>query len=222
LLLKAGFSEQEAREFTLTSELFMPSFKGLADLARGEPKFLVSMLFPFVKTPLNIAEQGLTRTPITGFWSQAIREKHGAPKIDKLTQGVQQAIGGVMGLAGYALGANVSPEQANHVRRWAANAAGPYSALVSVGFAAGLASQKGKRGITPIAQEIERTLPLPTTQTLTDLYRFADKASQGQIEAKDLPRGMVPAILREAAPSEPKPIPGMSNFSSIRIKGLPK
>lgn len=215
----AGFSEQEAREITLTSELFIPLLRDLNNFARGkDPSVIKGLIFPFVRTPLNVVEQGLTRFPGVGFKAQAIREAHGAPKMTFQAQAAQQALGGLMMFAGFAIGASTDPNgtgitSPNIVKRFLTNAAGPYSALAALGYAAGQAQAKGQPGIMPVASEAINALPLPAMQPITDAFRLADKVYQGQdVGMSDIPRGAIPAVIREPQPYGMGPEPNQTGI----------
>lgn len=199
ILMRAGFTEAEAREITLTSEPFTKSGVS-ASHARG---FAANMLFPFKRTPVNIVEQGLLRTPFVGFGMHALRESAGREAVPAAVKLKQQLIGGgVLGtsaLAGY----NTSPENASTARRYISNAAGPYSLLATIGFGGGQGYKAG--GISPAlkagATSGISALPIPSTQTLTDLKNFFLNGGLEKFEAShdpnDLPRAITPAMLRE-------------------------
>ena len=178
-LLRAGFTEQEAREITLTAEPFLPWLRKLANLRRGERSPFLELLFPFVRTPVNVLEQGLIRTPGVGFITQAIREKHGAAAVSYGEQAAQQFLGAIIGTVSYGIGTQMTPEQAKTWRRYVTNAAGPYSALAAAGFAAGQFTQRTGEGplaaigSTEAIREAEYSIPLPSTGALTDMYNFA-------------------------------------------------
>lgn len=179
---EAGFLTNEARRFTLTSEPETKFFHNLANLSKGSP--MMQMVQPFARTPANIAEQGLQRTPGLGFLMQAARETP-----DPLRQQlVQQGLGAGAAGAGYLLGDNIDPETGRIVKRFATNLGGQYSGLVGAGFAAGEAHRAG-RDLTPAAftAGLSEALPLPTTQPITDIYKAF---KQG-----DAPRGAIPAAL---------------------------
>lgn len=57
-LMRAGFTEEQARLMTLTNEPISKASQSLLDVARKLP-----VLLPFARTGLNVVEQGLVRTP---------------------------------------------------------------------------------------------------------------------------------------------------------------
>ncbi len=226
---QAGFTEDEAREMTATaSKQFIPALRKLGNLARGEQSTFLSLIFPFVKTPLNLIEQGLIRTPGVGSLVQAGRVSRGALKTSGRLQATQQAIGGLMGIGGYALGSITPRDDASTLRKFATNAAGPYAAIVALGFAMGQRSnQGGEPGVFPFVQDAMQALPLPTTQSMTEGGKFIDKLLGGDVEGvQDLPRGMVPAFLREPAPYGFGPEPESPAMKKLNAKmkalGKPK
>ena len=200
ILKNVGFSEDEAREITLTAEPFLPIMQGLVNMRRNSA--FAHTLLPFVRTPANIAEQGAARIPVFGFAVQKWREKEGAQAIGTQEQIWQQVIGGLMFVAGYATGANMDPSSASIWRRYISNAAGQYSLLASIGFAAGQSVKRGSD--TAFSNELGQAFPLPTTEPITDLYDAVSKVARG--EEWKAPRTIKPAIWSEienfANPSE--------------------
>ena len=194
ILKQAGFSDEEAREITLTAEPFIESMKKLANLRRGKSSPLLETALPFVRTPANILEQGGMRIPGIGFAVQAAREKGGAAAIPLQEQAWQQAIGTVMFFGGYGAGSNMSPDQARIWRRYISNAAGQYSLLATVGFALGQTHARGQGWASRRnLEELGRAFPFPTADPFMDV---AQGINQGSI-----PRNVVPAILTEFQPA---------------------
>jgi hypothetical protein len=197
MLVNAGFSEEEARIITLTSEPFTRS--GLSGAhARG---WLTSMLFPFKRTPINIAEQGLLRTPGIGFLMHGME---GAPAASLRQQVVQQGLGAGSGYLGYELGKNMSPENARVYRRYISNLGGQYSAPVTLGFGLGQAARLGTPDATTVARQVEQALPLPSTSPIAEWGRLAAHPTTAAV-----PRGAYPGIFRDFkemwASLQPKP-----------------
>lgn len=200
-LMRHGFTEQEAREMTLTSEPWTRTMQRLVNLRRGPgDATLMSLMLPFVRTPANIMEQGALRTPGLGYAIQAMRKKAGAPDIPAYEQAVQQGLGAIVMYGSYVIGSNVNPDQARTIRKFVSNAAGPYSALASVGFAAGLANSRsrgqlgfmGGLGSQEMTREIEFALPLPTGEPLRQAHQYIT----GQNDT--VPRGWYPGFVDEA------------------------
>jgi hypothetical protein len=194
-LEEAGFSGDEARRITLTSEPELPFFKGLAETGKNSP--LMQMLFPFRRTPANIGEQGAQRIPGLGFGVQQARANQGFEVDPFKQQLVQQGLGAAVGAGSAALGANVDPETGKVVKKFVKNMAGQYSLPATIGYAAGEAMQKGKPAALAGASAAINDLPLPTTDTLTDWAKFIFGGQSDKTLLEQLPRGVVPAQLRE-------------------------
>ncbi len=207
---RAGFSPEQARRATLTSE---PEFKGvkqIADFGKGTPKnpkdpskFLTEMAFPFKRTPANIFEQGMMRMPGVGSWVQSRREIPDPIR----EQIVQQLMNAGIGATGYGLGENLDPETAKIVRKYGSNLAGPHSMMFSGGFAAGQAKRAGRDVLGPkTLQQFSEALPLPTAQAFQDWLKMAAGAAQGEL---NVPKGMIPlqnwpnVIKKALTPGEP-------------------
>lgn len=190
-LMEAGFTEEEARRITLTSE---PELPGPAELARlGKKSPFIQFLFPFRRTPANIFEQGGLRTPGLGFYLQSKREIPDSLRL----QIFQQLLGaGTIG-GSYLAGSNVDPETGRLLNRYLTNFAGPYSLLAAGGFAAGQAHRRGKPAVPAGLIGAIQRIPLPATTTLTDLANFLGPAVEGQ-PLGPIPRGLYPAALRKS------------------------
>lgn len=202
ILKKAGFSEDEAREMTLTSEPFLPSLVKLVNLRRGEHSPLLESFLPFVRTPANILEQGATRLPGVGFAVQGIREAHGAAPMEMQEQVIGQTIGTAIGIGGYLLGLGMPPEQAQFLRRYLSNAAGQYSLQMTLGFAAGQSAARGQGMVSPQSiTELGRTFPLPAADPILDVASWASGNSS------TLPRNLVPSLVRENLTDQRAPRP---------------
>jgi hypothetical protein len=208
LLKKAGFTELEARDITLTGEPVIPLFKKLVDLTRGKPSPTLDLLFPFKRTPLNIAEQGLLRVPVVGFYANAVRTRAGAMATPLREQIVQQALGGLIGTVAYYAGLTLPPEEARIIRRFVTNGAGQYSGLAAMGFAIGEAQQKTPGMSVPEAATSMHTalaaadyIPLPTADPIKQLFRAAGEVVRGK-EDVHVPRGAMPAVFWESQPTK--------------------
>jgi hypothetical protein len=194
ILMSAGFSEEEARRFTLTNEPEL--LKAVADFNKGKKgNPLLDLLFPFRRTPANIWEQGGYRTPIVGEILQRMRA---VPDPFKERM-IQQGLGAASGLAAGAASAQMDPVTAKHFRRFASNLGGMYSLPVSAGVMAGQAYRAGKPVLPAAAAATIQGLPLPAAQPLTDIKNFIFGTAKGE---HPLPSGLVPAYLRKTDPLE--------------------
>jgi hypothetical protein len=188
ILERFGFSPEEARVITLTSEPeLMPSVARLGKGA-GALEPLVQLMFPFKRTPVNILEQGIKRLP--GIGGLVPQNKIVADSMRlRLTQ---QGLGAAVGAGGYAVGSSVDPETAKWLRRYVSNFGGQYSLPASLGFSAGQAVRAGKPAITGAIKEIPRSFPLPTTEPITEWAKFITDPS-----VKTIPRGAYPVAVKE-------------------------
>lgn len=187
ILVEAGFTEEEARRITMTGEPETAAAKKLANLSKGST--LLQLLQPFARTPANIAEQGIYRTPGFGIAAQLL----GRETPDSVRQmAIQQGLGLGAGAVGYAAGANLDPETARTVRRYMTNVGGQYSLPVGLGFAMGQASQSGNGPLSAqSAANLYNALPLPTTAPIASWVKSATAGGP--------PRGLVPNSLVEWA-----------------------
>jgi hypothetical protein len=186
----ANYSPAESKIMTMTSEPESPTLHRLSHAVDSSDLFgwLGQMAFPFRRTPMNVAEQGMRRIPGVGFVAQAMRENPD----DLRTQLAQQGLGAAYGLGGAALGSQLDPETAKYVRPYVTNFAGRYSLPAGLGFAAGQAIERGGSPTDILGQTrtIEDIFPLPTTDPLVE----AGKLISGQGGA---PRGSYPILLRQ-------------------------
>lgn len=205
ILMRAGFTEEEARRLTLTAEPEQALFRRVADIPRGS--VAGKMLMPFSRTLANIAEQGLQRMPGVGFAVQAARGAAADPLRQQLTQ---QALGAAIGAGGAAAG-YVSPEdpaQQRLLRSIVSNVGGPYALLSTLGYTAGQAAKQGfparEIGKKTLLAGL-RELPLPTTQIPEEAaqYAFAEPGT------RKVPRfmypGLIGAIREELTPKGRRP-----------------
>lgn len=183
IIEEAGFSEEEARRFTMTGEPETTAMQHVANFSKGSP--LLQMLQPFARTPANIAEQGAMRIPGIGSIVQSFRE---VP--DSLRQQmVQQALGGAEMLGTTAVGSQVDPETGKQLRRFLTNLGGQYSLPANIGFSVGQAMRAGKPlGTAAVGAAAGQGLPIPTIQPALDWGQFLTGNAP-------LPRGAVPAQL---------------------------
>ena len=196
ILQAAGFPEREARIMTLTSEPEAKGFRSFANFGKGEEhpvyNMLFNMLFPFKRTPANIAEGSIQRAPGLGLAIQAFRDKPDPIK----QQLAQQGMGIGIGLGNYELGKNLDPETAKRVRRYSTNLAGRYGGIAATGFAAGQMAGRGKpAGPAAVARGLSEAFPFPTTESLQDWGTLGYNAlTGGDLE---LPRGAAPKLLTD-------------------------
>ncbi len=201
ILLRAGFSPEEAERMTLTSEpataLGQNSVRfGRSKTPGGKDSTFANLLFPFKRTATNIMEQGLERTPIVGFFAQ--KAKDVADPI--AAQFVQQGIGGVVFAGSYAIGAQMDPNNKDTTRfigKGLSNFAGQYSLMATLGFAAGLASNTDKNKAWAFIKEAQQALPLPSTDPAVDAAKsVVNLATEGLTDPEtgkpNLPRGVIP------------------------------
>ena len=186
ILLRHGFTEEEARRITLTAEPELPFARTIAEFGKRSP--LAQMLLPFRRTPANILEQGAMRTPILGSIVQGLRETPDPLRI----QALQQALGLGAGGAAYLAGEALPEEEAKILRRYVSNIAGQYSLPASIGFVAGEAARQGRPVIPAAIRETAGALPLPTTQPITELAQFIQAPTTAPI-----PRAAYPGMFRQ-------------------------
>ena len=199
ILRRAGFSEAEARTMTLTSEPVGTGFKGILDAKRSflRDRSIAGPIFdtmaPFVRTPLNILEQGLMRLPILGpSYQKAVGLKTSAAELL-----VQQSLSVVLGSASFIMGATLPPEHAAVVRRFLANASGQYAMASSFGFAAGQGYQRTESPLNVDAgQALEYMFPFPTTDPLKNWWNAGTNMLSDEREFK-APPGSLPKVFGE-------------------------
>lgn len=209
----AGFTEEQAKRGTLTSEPELFAFKKVADMFKGTPsnpndmtKAMADMAFPFKRTPANIGEQGAFRFPGLGFIFQSMRNQPDPIR----EQIVQQLLNAGIGVGSYSLGSSLDPESAKTVRKYVTNMAGPHSLMAGAGFAAGQAAHAGQPALSgKTYQEFADALPLPTHQALQDWLKSAGDLIQGN---PSIPRGMKPFRDWEL------PIPGATSQTEPQFK----
>lgn len=209
-LQEAGFSLDEARRMTLTSD---PATEIGDWLAHGGGKStLLNVLFPFRRTPVNIAEQGAQRI--------------GGSLINKLMDntdqswrevGVQTAGGALTGTAGYQIGQELDDPRSsaqNMAARTATNLGGRYSLPVALGMLLGRTTGQGKNLTARDMQRgAETAVPLPQSGQLADsAYYLASKLGLTGNDNPRPPRGLVP-FQHLMSNEEP---PQLTNLSRIR------
>lgn len=204
ILEEAGFSADEARRITMTSEPETLAAKRAANFSKGSP--LLQMFQPFARTPANIAEQGALRVPFLGSAVQYLGRE--TPDPLKL-QMIQQGLGLAGGAAGYALGSELDPETARIARRYLTNIAGQYSLPVGAGFALGQTMQRGGNALDA-STELYNALPLPSTAPAAN---WVTAAKTGKV-----PRGFMPPQLAQLLGANAPTGPRVNPLSPIRFR----
>lgn len=193
----AGYTEEEARVMTLTSEPYTSGGAGLSKLKKGSINrdtekrgWLFDMALPFYRTSTNQVEQGLERMPFVGIWMNKYAKSKPAAWQQQVAQ---QMIGGSTGYVGYLLGEETPPEDARNVLKFINNFGGQYGALASAGFMMGQASARGSSDWKALTNEVASALPMPSTQPVNDAMQNVG-ALFGEGDFK-MPSGFVPGIL---------------------------
>lgn len=181
ILERAGFSPEEARAITLTSNPKTRLGKGIMALQQTAGP-LGQLLLPFARTPVNVMEQGMERIPLAGF----LTEDAGTPLRASL---VKQGVGAGVGLGAEALAEQLPPEQARVVRRYVTNLSGQFSLPAAIGFAIGQARNAGRPEDVAILRTIQQSIPLPTPDVIGELGG----------DTKALKRRFLPAFVDELA-----------------------
>jgi hypothetical protein len=196
LLTEAGFSPEEARRATLTSEPGK-AWRGLSNVGKNNP--LVQMMFPFRRTPVNIVEQGFETTPGLRQIGQAfgITEPGGGTEAI-----VDQGLGAVAGLGSYALASNIDDDQSRrNVRRVVSNAAGRYSLPAQIGYMLGDANARDLKGIKSVVNEqnLKNLFPLPSLEVPVDMLVKGANIGTGNVDspADFIPESMKLKALRQ-------------------------
>jgi hypothetical protein len=198
ILMDAGFSEEEARRITLTSEPYTPSGRGVSAFKKGavteggKHSWLVNMMLPFYRTSMNQFEQGLERTPGVGILAQKMAKD--LPDDARLVM-AQQLVGTGASGAAFVAGmlAPSDQESQRFILKFINNAGGQYGVPMSAAFLAGQAAVQGGGSMDAMGKEYLRDMPLPTTRPIADLWNLAQTGTP--------PVSMVvPQILRPSVP----------------------
>lgn len=237
----AGYTDEEARVMTLTSEPYtsggaaISKFKkGATNRETGGRSWLIDMSLPFYRTNMNQLEQGMERVPFLGMWMNKYAKATPAAWQQQLAQ---QVIGGGVGTVGYMLGEQTPPEDAKYVLKFINNFGGQYGAIASAGFVMGQASQRGLSDWKALTRELSQSMPMPSTQPITDAMQNVGAALGVEGSEYKMPSGFVPGILdpddpltgllvgavvpkSEQAPSAAGPRPGTAPTS--RFKYVPR
>ena len=182
ILMQAGFSKEEARAITLTSEPLSAWSGGLANLRRargpdGKPSLLWSMLLPFYKTNANQIEQGVMRLP---FYGPRAQRNWGVAPVAKqhllVQQGMSIGAGGASFMLGY-LRDSDDKWKDRQTMKAINNFGGQYGMTMALGFVAGMAFRDGKDPSTAIIQHVARNdLALPSADIFYQIIRAKDVA----------------------------------------------
>jgi hypothetical protein len=213
-LMDAGFSADEARRMTLTGEPQTRWGKDGANLGRSGSS-LWNVLFPFKRTPINIAEEGASRIPGLGFGLDYLTDADTTLR----EQLVKQAGGLGAGVAGYQIGQELDDPRSNaqnFARRGATNFAGRYSLPMTLGILLGQTVGQGKN-LTKrdIENGVSQSIPLPGPDALTDTGAYVlGKLGLTSNENPPIPRNLLP--FRPFTDSAAEPAQPLSRFSQIR------
>jgi len=189
---RAGFSNDEMRNFTFTNEPETATGRAIVNVKRGMPAPVGNFLAPFLKTLVNVNEQGIRRIPGIGSIAQMLRP---ADKIDPIkTQILQQAMGAGAGAIGFGAG-YAAPDDPFWNRLLAGgvtNLSGPTALLAGAGFVGGQAAQRGDDAIdvgfkmlqTPLTE-----MPMPSVGLPSQYLNATENLLRGN---PSLPAGMIP------------------------------
>ena len=217
-LLAAGFSEDEARRMTMTAD--PKSGYGQRQLG-GKQSTLSDIIFPFKRTPINIAEEGARRT--LGLGSFVNRRLDGQGPGFR-TEAWQQGLGTAAGIAGYQAGQEFDDPRSNWqnmTRRSLSNLSGRYSLPVATGMFLGQTLGQDKKISRRDAERMSETaLPAPGLDSIQDTgYWLASQAGMTANPSAKVPRGVLP---QHALPGLEKLLglgeepPLLSRYSSLR------
>lgn len=205
-LTAAGLSEEMARRYGLTAEVRRALWRNMANFGKagtdtGKLSNLATLMLPFKRTAANIMEMGTERTPILGWLINTLGDD--ALRVSGSEILVQQMLGTAAFGIGYEAGLHTPPEsnRLGKIHSLIGNLGGPYALLTGAGFSAGQAVRNGRSAIpTSVSATInayEQSMPLPTTQGLTDLARPVMKGLRGQpVTARDLgANALIPKVV---------------------------
>lgn len=214
ILIRAGYTMEEARRITLTSDPYTPFGSAIANFRKskgetGKASWLANMLVPFYRTNVNQIEQGLERFPAFGF---AMNKLKNAPTPVR-QQIVQQLIGGSVMMTAYHIGKATPEGEAKIMMKLLNNFGGQYGTLASVAFFAGQAERKNptkdmgewlfKTAINRTGNAfLQREVPQISLGLPQDIIRYIT-SEDPKIK---LPYGTIPPILH---PDEPMSAPSV-------------
>lgn len=203
ILKKAGFNEDEAKLFTMTNEPSSQAGRAMVNAQRtGGP--WINLALPFVRTPMNMLEQGSQRLPAVGglykllkggmndtLDSQALRDI-----------GAEQLLSAGTGGAAYLAGANMDEDTARFARRFVSNAGGRNAFTSNIGFALGQESRRpnGNQG-NALARAVGSGFAFPQTDALEDQIKMGASILDGEVP--ELPGGTYPKFVEELFGSSP-------------------
>ena len=215
ILMEAGFTEAEARVMTLTSEAEGAWMKTLMNFGRAASNKSTSYdkalgplgasLFPFIRTPVNIMEQGFQRLPGVGI---ALQTARGVAPREILAQ---QAVSSVLLYASYLAGLNTSEENSRTIRRYVSNLGGQYALITSLGFAAGQGGRRMGKSASPTdlpaaavspeaLKQLTYSMAVPEAGIVENWGQFiANIGKSDKPFIEQLPRGLVPGMFRESS-----------------------
>lgn len=217
----AGMPEDLARQITVTANPRTSWGNQLVNMSK-EPVW--SLLMPFARTAVNVAESGLERTPILNeaLYRPWLLDPSTATEFNENL--ARYGLGFGVGAISFAVGATVPPDTAERWRlnRLLSNMAGQYGLQAAAGFAAGAATQRpgaGRGGRTEVANamftEFMRSFPVPGWTPVTDTKNTALNWIEGKPAhpnakwpfQKYLPNIVVPLQLRDKALDQASEIP---------------
>lgn len=197
ILMQAGFSELEARRFTLTSEPVSGLGASLGAFSKkkgptGKHSPVKRMMLPFYRTAMNQIEQSALRTPGLGkalrkHWNLAPAETR-----QLIAQyGITTAAMGGAAVLGY----NTPPEWSPVVLKVITNFAGPYGATAGAAFMSGVAAKNSsvaKAIPKGMFNYVRQGLPIPTADVIQDWINILGGVTEGKVR---LPYGTIPPPL---------------------------
>jgi len=211
-LIRAGWSEAQARAATLTSEPRYALTKQLPNIARSGGT-AGRLALPFSKTAANVIESSLERTPVIGLLLGMTKDSiNPALKASLSEIAARQGMGAAVSAASYMLGKTIDPETAK-TAKWfmmITNMSGQYGALAGAAFAAGQAAQSGAEPLDQLSKggsKFLQSLPLPTTEVFDEMKNAAISYAKGEppnpnaehLPQRWLPDNMLPKILKDDA-----------------------
>ena len=208
ILMRAGFTELEARRITGTSEPLSGISTSLGAFRKakgrtGKASWVAQMALPFYRTNANFIEQQLLRTPIGG----ALRKSWNLAPVSTRMKVAQLGLTTATMGGAFALGTQINPTTAPLVYKALTNFGGVYGPGIGAALLAGVAYQKkdlGDAALSGMLQFMRRDAPMPTMDAFTGWARFilydaprsAYRMSQGKApDITSLPYGTIPAPL---------------------------
>lgn len=215
ILMEAGFSMDEARLMTLTSEPEGPIAKSIVNFGKSSP--LANILLPFRRTPANIMEQGAPRTPGLGLARKFFSKEDMSQPQNWRELGVEQGLGLGAGTVGYQVGQELDDPRnsaQNMASRTVTNASGRYSMPTMLGMMLGRTMGQDKNiTIRDVQRGAEQSIPLPALSQIVDSsYYGLSKMGLTGTEDPRAPRGLVP--FQHLLQNDEAPM--LSNLSRLR------